>query len=397
MTGGDGSSSKVASRPAASTGSRERSGPVSPPEPTLRHLRRLSGPFGLFEHALGAEPRPECGYCTDDNGRALALACRVPADPYAEELAHQSLRFVEGAHLGAGRFRLRLGAHGRWTTEPPSDDAAGRALLGLGAATAEAPWEAVRERAGALFVQAAAFRSSWPRATAYAALGAAEVALSEHADRRSRRVARRLLAGAAKVLPLPAGAPSEEGFGPLDAGQAPGKRSWRWPEPRLTYANALLPAGLLAAGEALGRDDLVAGGLDLLCWLVDEEGVEGRFSFAPVGGRGPGGPKPAWDQQPIEAGAMAHACARAFSLSGENRWRASLEAALWWWLGRNDNGALIWDPATGGGYDGLHPGGVNTNQGAESTIAFVGAMALAQAQVFSASRRLETEAVAAPT
>ena len=365
-------------------------------------MKALSGPFGLFEHARGAEPRPECGYCTDDNGRALALACRVPADPYAEELAHQSLRFLERAYLGGGRFRLRVSAGGRWRTEPPSDDAAGRALLGLGVAAVAAPWEAVRERAGRLFVEAAGFRSSWPRAAAYAALGAAEVALSPHADGRYREAARRLLAGAAEVLPLPAGSPSEERWGRLDDGrlddgQAPRKRNWRWPEARLTYANALLPAGLLAAGEALGRDDLVVGGLDLLDWLVDEEALEGRFSFAPVGGRGPGGPKPAWDQQPIEAAAMANACAWALRLSGEKRWHGPLKAALWWWLGRNDGAALVWDPATGGGHDGLHRDGVNANQGAESTIALVGSMVLAQAQALSASSRLETEALAAPT
>ena len=29
----------------------------------------------------------------------------------------------------------------------------------------------------------------------------------------------------------------------------------------------------------------------------------------------------------------------------------------------------MWDPATGGGYDGLNADGVNLNQGAESTLA----------------------------
>ena len=31
----------------------------------------------------------------------------------------------------------------------------------------------------------------------------------------------------------------------------------------------------------------------------------------------------------------------------------------------------MWDPATGGGYDGLEATGVNLNQGAESTIALI--------------------------
>ena len=404
MKGGGGSPPDAASPPASSTRSPGPPGPQLLPAPSLRHLKELSGPFGLFEHARGAKARPECGYCTDDNGRALALACRAPGDPYAEELAHQSLAFVERAHLGSGRFRLRQDAGGHWTPEPPSDDAAGRALLGLGVAAATAPWEAVREGAEALFVQAAAFRSSWPRAAAYAALGAAEVAASPHTDRSSRQAALRLLAETAEHMPGPARTSGQPAGRPLGPGEAPGRPSgapgredWRWPEARLTYANALLPAAQLAAGEVLGHEGLVAGGLDLLCWLVEEEWLEGHFSFTPVGGRGPSGPKPAWDQQPVEAAAMAQACAMALRLSGQDRWQAALEAALGWWLGRNDGGVLMWDPATDGGYDGLGPAGVNTNQGAESTIAFVGAMALAQAQAFSASSRLGTEAVAAPT
>ena len=39
--------------------------------------------------------------------------------------------------------------------------------------------------------------------------------------------------------------------------------------------------------------------------------------------------------------------------------------------GANDAGQLMWDPQTGGGFDGLHADGVNRNQGAESTLAVI--------------------------
>jgi hypothetical protein len=38
----------------------------------------------------------------------------------------------------------------------------------------------------------------------------------------------------------------------------------------------------------------------------------------------------------------------------------------------------MWDPATGGGFDGLHADRVNRNQGAESTLAVLSAMQHAQ-------------------
>ena len=40
-------------------------------------------------------------------------------------------------------------------------------------------------------------------------------------------------------------------------------------------------------------------------------------------------------------------------------------------MGDNDAGQLMWDPETGGGFDGLHADGVNLNQGAESTLAVI--------------------------
>jgi len=42
-----------------------------------------------------------------------------------------------------------------------------------------------------------------------------------------------------------------------------------------------------------------------------------------------------------------------------------------WFLGDNDAGTPMWDPATGGGYDGLTRQGPNLNQGAESTLALI--------------------------
>ncbi len=55
----------------------------------------------------------------------------------------------------------------------------------------------------------------------------------------------------------------------------------------------------------------------------------------------------------------------------EERWRDGIELAGAWFDGRNDTGAVMWDPVTGGSYDGLLQSGVNRNQGAESALALV--------------------------
>ena len=76
-------------------------------------------------------------------------------------------------------------------------------------------------------------------------------------------------------------------------------------------------------------------------------------------------------QQPIEAAAIADACARALTITGDPRWSGGLDRAVGWFLGDNDSGVPMHDPGTGGGYDGLTTTERNTNQGAESTLALI--------------------------
>ena len=323
------------------------------PLPSLRHLTRLSDALGIFEHAKLERPRPECGYCTDDAGRLLAIASRLDRDPDSLLLAHVALGFLERAHLGRGRFHLRQSVDGNWTEDRPSDDSAGRALSGLGTAVARAPWRDVRDRALVLFGEAANFRSEHPRAVAYAALGAVELlqAVPDHAG------ARRLVSDAADSLPSPAA-----------------DDEWPWPEPRLRYANALLPDASLSVATVMGNQRAADDAVHLLEWLVNQEMLGGHFSFTPVAGRDRNGPQPAFDQQPIEAGTMTEACARAFAYTGDRRWAQAARRSGAWFLGDNDVSVTVFDPASGGGFDGLEPEGVNRNQGAESTLAFVGTM-----------------------
>ena len=149
---------------------------------------------------------------------------------------------------------------------------------------------------------------------------------------------------------------------------------WPWPEPRLTYANAVLPEAMIAAGSALDRPVLQRRGLDLLEWLLARETQHGHLSVTPVGGSGREDLGPGFDQQPIEAAALADACARALDVDGDQRWRDGITAATDWFLGGNDGGVLMWDAHTGGGFDGLQRSGANLNQGAESTLAFLSTM-----------------------
>ncbi len=78
---------------------------------------------------------------------------------------------------------------------------------------------------------------------------------------------------------------------------------------------------------------------------------------------------------------LADACARAATVDAAALWPDTVRAAAAWFMGDNDAGLLMWDPETGGGFDGLHADEVNRNQGAESTLALIST--LQQARRFS--------------
>jgi hypothetical protein len=330
-----------------------------PPGPvSYQHLFRLSDHGGLYEHARLAEPRPEHGYCIDDIARGLVVVAREPnPDDQLRELAEFYLWLVTDAQSADGRFHNRRDLHLTWTDEPSLEDCWGRALWGLG--TAAHRLDADSSALALMhFDRSVERRSPDLRAMAFAALGAAEVLVR----RPDHLGARRLLADAAEQIMV-----ETDWAGP-----------WPWPEPRLRYANATVPEVLLAAGDLLGDDAASAAGLRMLDWLLEVETAGGHLSITPVGGWGPGDPRPGFDQQPIEVAALADACARALETTGASRWADGLVMCEAWFLGANDTGVSLLDAITGGGCDGLMLHGRNENQGAESTLALIATFQRAQ-------------------
>jgi hypothetical protein len=106
-------------------------------------------------------------------------------------------------------------------------------------------------------------------------------------------------------------------------------------------------------------------------FLLRVEVHDQHLSVTPVAGRGPGELGPSFDQQPIEVAAIADACATAYRVTTDPRWLIGIILAWRWFLGDTDAGTPMFDPGTGGGYDGLQPNGPNLNRGAESTLAML--------------------------
>ena len=73
------------------------------------------------------------------------------------------------------------------------------------------------------------------------------------------------------------------------------------------------------------------------------------------------------------------ACIEAYHATGDMFWVTEARRAFEWFLGRNDLGLALYDSTTGGCRDGLHVDRLSQNQGAESTLAFLLALAEMQA------------------
>ena len=324
------------------------------PAAPFRHLLRLTDHVGLLEHATGSVPQHHHGYCVDDVARGLVVVCREPSPaPELVTLARRYLYFLARAQAPDGRFRNRLGYDGRWSDEPGTEDCWGRGLWGLGTAAARSDTLEIRDESLTRFGQSAQVQSPWPHAMAFAALGAAEV-LETWPDHPG---ALGLLTGAITVI-----------------GEPPANATWPWPAARLSYANAAMAEAVIVAGWRLGNDRVLQSGLRMLEWLLAGETRHGHLSVVPAGGWGPGEERPAFDQQPIEAAALADACMRAAAVTGDSNWLAGVGTCVAWFLGDNDANVPLLDEQTGGGCDGLGPTSRNGNQGAESTLAMISVM-----------------------
>jgi hypothetical protein len=148
----------------------------------------------------------------------------------------------------------------------------------------------------------------------------------------------------------------------------------------ISYTNASLSHALVLTGRRLQDARMLEIGLETLGWLIKTQ-VSPSGSFRPIGSNGffpRGGERALFDQQPIEAQVTVSACIEAFHATGNAFWVGEAQRAFEWFLGRNDLGLAVYDSTTGGCRDGLHVDRVSQNQGAESTLAFL--LALAEMQ-----------------
>lgn len=337
--------------------------PNALPPRRLDHLVRMSDATGIFQHATFNIPNFHEGYCTDDNARAYILC--ILLDELGDKSPSVSVNRLATAYLaflaaaldyGSGRFRNFM-SHGRqWLEDVGSEDSHGRAVWSTGIGAGRSRNAGHQNLSKQLFEASAPALGSFtsPRAWAFGLIGIHEYL------------------GGSPLTPELESLCSDLTGKILNIWDEYTDSDWPWFEGRLTYENARLSQALILSGQRMPHPRALEVGLQSLTWLVSIQTTQAG-NFRPIGSEGfyvRGGNRADFDQQPVEAQAMVAACREAFRATGEVFWQEEATRSFEWFLGRNDIGEPLYDFTTGGCCDGLHPDGVNQNQGAESTLAY---------------------------
>jgi len=331
--------------------------------PRTGHFEHLMGEHGIFQHAIGTEPDPAHGFCTDDNARALIaitdlMRCGL-REGKMESMFNVCFDFLMGAcDPRIDRFRNFMDSDGRWLEPWGSEDSHGRALWAMGHVARHFTASPVVREAATHVLRAAApltVQFTSPRAWAFTILGLTNYLETVRVDPIAEILRDELASRLARLFYLCAA------------------DDWVWFEDRITYDNGKLPQALLAAARQTGNLPWCRIALRALGFLTQGQTAPGGH-FRAVGCDGfwrRNQPPAQWDQQPLEAQAMTAACLEAHALTGQAQWLTEAHRAFAWFTGENDHGLPLVDSETGGCCDGLHVSSLNLNQGAESTLAWL--------------------------
>jgi glycosyltransferase involved in cell wall biosynthesis len=329
------------------------------PKFSLTHVVRLTDDTGIVQHAKYGIPNLKEGYCLDDNARALIMALMAyqrNKSKEAFELLPVYLSYIHYMQTEDGNFRNFLSFSRQYLDEVGSEDSFGRTIWALGHLISCAASNSYREFALEIF------QRSVPHFKALKHL----------------RGMGNTIIGIALYLQA---FPSDEGMvreldeltKPLiEAYEKHRDIDWHWFEEKMTYDNAILPLALLHSGEITGNERAKEIALESMAFLDKLTLSNGYLS--PVGNEGwyhKGGPFPIYDQQAIETMAMVLMHFQAYQTFRKPEYIEKMFLCYKWFLGENTLRAPLYDHETKGCCDGLLPTGINRNQGAESTLAYL--------------------------
>ncbi|MHB9054643.1 MAG: glycosyltransferase [Paludibacteraceae bacterium] len=333
------------------------------PDINMEHLKSMTTEIGMIQFSKINQPDSDSGYTLDDNARALVATCmyfKLDRDKESLNLIRKYLAFIKFCQQSDGHFLNYVDQERNFTDQNQTvnlDDSNGRAIWALGymvSLKGILP-EAMVTEAISIFEKALHGMQSVesPRAMAFAVKGLFYFDKGEkdtnHLDL-VKTYANRLL----KLY------------------EKESSESWEWYESYLTYANSILPEAMLftflMTGVEIYKDVARSSFNFLLSRIFNKNGIEviSNKSWLQRGQ-----PAEQFGEQPIDVAYTIMTLSTFYKEFEDENHQQKMETAFNWFLGDNRLHQIIYNPSTGGCYDGLEETQVNLNQGAESTVSYL--------------------------
>jgi len=326
---------------------------------SLIHINRLTDDTGIIQHAKFGIPNLKEGYCLDDNARALLMvlmAYRQKKDNKALELSPIYLSYIHYMQNTDGTFRNFLSFSRNFLDEVGSEDSFGRTIWALGYLLGNAPNDAYYQTGKEVFFNASPNFEKLKsiRSIANTMIGISYYLKSNPADdimtERLRNLAKKLTTHYKENK----------------------THDWKWFESLLAYDNGILPLALLHSAEILNDSKITKIAIETMNFLTEHTLKDNYLSV--IGNEKwykKEGERSVFAQQPIDAMAMVLMYHQAFHVSKNKEYLNKLYTSFLWFLGENDLRMSLYDFETKGCCDGFESYGVNRNQGAESSLAYL--------------------------
>jgi glycosyltransferase involved in cell wall biosynthesis len=326
---------------------------------SLTHINRLTDDTGIIQHAKFGIPNLKEGYCLDDNARALLMvlmAYRQMKDARALELSPIYLSYIHYMQNANGTFRNFLSFSRNYLDEIGSEDSFGRTIWALGYLLGNAPNDAYYQTGKLMFFNAAPNFEKLKsiRSIANTMIGISYYLKSNPSDDSMTERLRVLANGLIKHF------------------QENETTEWKWFESLLAYDNGILPLALLHSAEILNDNKITKTALKAMSFLTKHTLNDSYLSI--IGNEKwyiKEGERSVFAQQPIDAMAMVLMYHQAFHVTRDKEYLNKLYTSFLWFLGENDLRMSLYDFETQGCCDGFESYGVNRNQGAESSLAYL--------------------------
>lgn len=326
---------------------------------SIDHIKRLTDDTGIIQHAKFGIPNRKEGYCLDDNSRALLMALmtyKIKKDSSALTLCPIYLSYIHHMQNHDGTFRNFLGYNRDFLDEVGSEDSFGRTIWAIGYMLNNAPNASYYQIGRLLFDEAVPNFEKLKsiRSIANTIIGVCHYLRGNMSD----EVMIERLKNLTHTL--------------IDHYKANSRDGWNWYEALLAYDNAILPLAMLHASEILNDDEVKKIAFDSMDFLIAHTMKDEYLSI--IGNEEwfkKDGDRSVFAQQPIDAMGMVLMFRQAYNITNDKDYLRKLFKSFKWFLGENDLRMNLFNHETQGCFDGLEHYGVNQNQGAESTLAYL--------------------------